>query len=209
MKYTGVIAGLGNPGSQYHGTRHNMGFMAVDSLLEHTQREGRVEELSGAKYKSELWQCSLPEISTWLMLKPQTFMNLSGEAVQPLLAWHKIPPASLLVIHDDLDIPPGDVRFKLGGGDAGHNGLKSITQLLGTADYYRLRVGIGRPLIREDVTRWVLSRPSPDAIAALNAIWPVVRQSSLLFLSEGSSAVMNFLKNAKKKEQKDKPSTPK
>lgn len=99
---------------------------------------------------------------------PQTFMNLSGQCVQPLLVWHKLKPEQLVVAHDELDIPAGELRFKRGGGNAGHNGLKSITELLGTPDFYRLRLGIGRPPHKGDVINWVLGRPdaeTPNACA--------------------------------------------
>ena len=125
--------------------------------------------MNGSKFSCELLRVDLPELrGPWLVAKPQTFMNLSGQSVQPLLAWHKIPPNRLVVAHDELDIPAGHLRFKFGGGNAGHNGLKSISQLLGTPDFYRLRIGIGRPQHKGDVTNWVLGRPSGDDAAAID-----------------------------------------
>ncbi len=159
MEYQGIIVGLGNPGAQYAGTRHNTGFDFVDALLAHAERDGSCAALSGGKFKCELWKFQLPDWGWWLAAKPQTFMNLSGESVQPLLAWHKMTPEALVVAHDELDIPAGALRFKCGGGNAGHNGLKSITQMLGTPDFQRLRIGIGRPPFKGDVTNWVLGRP--------------------------------------------------
>ena len=112
----------------------------------------------------ELLRVDLPELrGPWLVAKPQTFMNLSGQSVQPLLAWHKIPPNRLVVAHDELDIPAGHLRFKFGGGNAGHNGLKSITELLGTQNFYRLRIGIGRPRERFQVSDWVLTTMKEEA----------------------------------------------
>lgn len=163
MDYKGVIAGLGNPGSRYQHTRHNCGFDFVDALIDRARGNGTADELNGGKFSCELWRLRLPELKGWwLAAKPQTFMNLSGQCVQPLLAWHKLAAGQLLVVHDELDIPAGELRFKKGGGNAGHNGLKSITELLGTPDFYRLRMGIGRPLHKGDVTNWVLGRPDPE-----------------------------------------------
>ena len=163
MDYNGVLVGLGNPGSRYEGTRHNYGFAVVDALVDFAQRHGAAESLNGGKFSCELWRIRLKELGgVWLAAKPQTFMNLSGQSVQPLLAWHKLRPSDLVVAHDELDIPAGEMRFKLGGGNAGHNGLKSITELLGTPDFYRLRMGIGRPPHKGDVTNWVLGRPDGE-----------------------------------------------
>ena len=170
MDLNGLIVGLGNPGPKYRGTRHNTGFMTVQLLLEEVERgNGRSpESLSGSRFNALLWRIQIPGGGTWLVAMPQTFMNLSGQSVQPLLAWHKIPPNRLVVAHDELDIPAGHLRFKFGGGNAGHNGLKSISQLLGTPDFYRLRIGIGRPQHKGDVTNWVLGRPSGDDAAAID-----------------------------------------
>ena len=162
MAVSGLLVGLGNPGKEYELTRHNMGFLFVDELL----REFRdVSSQSGDKFRCQLWKGVLPGMQEqWLVAKPQTFMNLSGECVQPLAAWHRIPPERILVIHDELDLEPGRMKFKRGGGNAGHNGLKSITQRLGTPDFYRLRLGIGRsPHGGGDTVNWVLGRiPAAD-----------------------------------------------
>ncbi len=166
MEYKGILVGLGNPGPKYVGTRHNLGFALVDYILDNVGAQ--VESMSGSKFKCELWRCRLfddaPQISGWwLLAKPLTFMNLSGECVQPLLAWHKLKPANLVVLHDELDIKVGELRFKTGGGNAGHNGLKSINQHLGTPDFHRLRLGIGRPEHQmQDVSSWVLSTPCKE-----------------------------------------------
>ncbi len=181
MDLRGVLVGLGNPGPKYAGTRHNTGFLLVDRLLELAHREGEVEELRGKSFECELWRVRRRALDgLWLVARPQTFMNLSGQCVQPLLAWHRLPPSMLVVAHDELDLPPGALRFKLGGGDAGHNGLKSITQRLGTGEYHRLRLGIGRPLQREDVTGWVLGRmPREQA-----ELWEDAMDAGLLVLSD-------------------------
>lgn len=169
MDFSGVLVGLGNPGPTYDGTRHNCGFALVEHLLQTVLREGgEVQEVSGNKFSCRLWRVRSALLGgVWLAAMPQTFMNLSGQCVQPLLAWHKVSPDRLLVAHDELDIPPGELRFKFGGGNAGHNGLKSINQQLGTPDFYRLRIGIGRPPVRGDVSNWVLGRPGPDDAAPI------------------------------------------
>ena len=151
-----LIAGLGNPTREYDKTRHNVGFSVIDVLADKYNID-----VSDRKHKA-LCGRGVIEGEKVLLLKPQTFMNLSGQCVQPLLAWHKIRPDQLVVVHDELDIPAGELRFKKGGGNAGHNGLKSITQLLGTPDFYRLRIGIGRPPQKGDVINWVLGRPGSE-----------------------------------------------
>lgn len=193
MEYTGLLVGLGNPGRQYEGTRHNMGFACIDEILRDAERQGRVESLQGNKFKCELWRCTLGKgRAWWLAAKPQTFMNCSGESVQPLLAWHKLPVDALVVLHDELDIGPGFLRFKTGGGNAGHNGLKSITQLLGTPDFHRLRLGIGRPPFKGDVTNWVLGRPSAEECRAHEALMPQAVQCLQVFAERGTREATTF-----------------
>lgn len=193
MDYEGLLAGLGNPGRQYDGTRHNLGFDLIDAILEHAHRHGRVESLSGGKFKCELWRCTLGSAKGWwLAAKPQTYMNCSGESVQPLLAWHKLTPAHLVVLHDELDIAPGCLRFKTGGGNAGHNGLKSITQHIGTPDFHRLRMGIGRPPFKGDVTNWVLGRPTSEEQAAMDAMLPEALHTLEIFSAQGTKEAAAF-----------------
>jgi len=161
MPSLGLIVGLGNPGTKYEGTRHNIGFLLLDALMRSMEH---VSSLS-SRFNGELWKASFSGLEgEWILAKPQTFMNLSGECVQPLAAWHRIDPSHILVIHDELDLPAGRMKFKIGGGNAGHNGLKSITERLGTPNFARLRIGIGRsPAGRSDdenaVVGWVLGRP--------------------------------------------------
>lgn len=139
-----LIVGLGNPGKEYQNNRHNIGFKVVDSLI---------QTLGAMKQSSKNFQGELYKSSTLLLLKPSTFMNLSGESVQSVLNFYKI--TDFLVIHDELDLPFGAVKFKFGGGNGGHNGLKSIDSLCGNA-YYRIRYGIGKPAIKAQVIHWVL-----------------------------------------------------
>ncbi|MDD4702294.1 MAG: aminoacyl-tRNA hydrolase, partial [Desulfovibrio sp.] len=131
---------------------------------------------------------------TWLAAKPQTFMNLSGQSVQPLLAWHKLPPSVLVVAHDELDIPTGEIRFKLGGGNAGHNGLKSITELLGTPDFYRVRIGIGRPPHKGDVTNWVLGRAQNEDAERMQQSMAGALDTLFAFAEKGLDSALRVAK---------------
>lgn len=159
MDIDGLFLGLGNPGASYAGTRHNIGFMVVDTFLEECSRLGDVSPLSGGKKRYDAWKCRLPLPGSpiWIVAKPQTYMNKSGEAAVPLLQFYRIPVSRLFVAHDELDLPLGKMRLKFGGGAAGHNGIKSIAECLGTQDFYRLRLGIGKPA-RYDTTSFVLGR---------------------------------------------------
>lgn len=197
MAYTGMIAGLGNPGSRYDGTRHNYGFILVDLLLDLAQREGSLEEMNGKKFHALLWRFSLPQMpGQWLAIKPLTFMNESGHAIQPALAWHKMSAAQLIVAHDELDLPCGQLRFKFGGGLAGHNGLASIAQRLDSNDFYRLRIGIDKPQTRDQVIDWVLSRPEKEDREKIRAILPFAIETLFIFSRDGLNAAAVFARNA-------------
>ena len=187
--FDGLIVGLGNPGSRYEGTRHNFGFMLVDALADDAERNRRpIREESGSKFRCRLWRVELPDGGTWLMAKPETFMNLSGECVQPLAAWHRIEPAQILVLHDELDLPTGRMRFKRGGGNAGHNGLASITQRLGTPDFYRLRLGVGRPPHGGETVNWVLGHFFAEERPALALVIPEAVKVVHDFAARGAEA---------------------
>lgn len=136
----GLIVGLGNVGGEYERTRHNAGFWFVDRLAQRAGASFRNER----KFSAALARARLGPFEVWLA-KPSTYMNLSGQAVGALASFYRLTPAQILVVHDELDLEPGDVRLKLGGGSAGHNGLKSIRDHLSSADFWRLRVGIGHP----------------------------------------------------------------
>ena len=144
-----LVIGLGNPGIKYHHSRHNIGWDVFEELSFANQLNWN------EKFKG-LYTVYNNGAEKIYFLKPQTFMNLSGESVQPLMAFFKIPIENILVVHDELDLPFGTIAFKKGGGLAGHNGLKSITEKLGSQEFKRLRVGIGRP-VHGDVSNWVLS----------------------------------------------------
>ncbi len=163
MEFGGLFLGLGNPGVVYTDTRHNFGFMTVDALLEVCRRGGDLFPISGGGKKYEAWKCRLPLPASppWIVAKPLTFMNRSGEAAVTLLQFYRIPVSRLVVAHDELDLPLGRMRFKKGGGAAGHNGIRSIAETLGSPDFYRLRLGIGKPE-GYDATSFVLGRFSAE-----------------------------------------------
>ena len=150
-----LIVGLGNPGSDYEETRHNAGFWFCMRLAATLKVPLRHE----ARFHGLLGQ--IPGQKLWILL-PQTFMNRSGQAVGAFMRFHRIAPAEMLVVHDELDIPPGQLRLKFGGGLGGHNGLKDITAHLDTQDYWRLRIGIGHPGDRNEVVNYVLKPPRRD-----------------------------------------------
>jgi len=161
-----LFAGLGNPGPQYEATRHNAGFWWVDA----------VARALGAQWEAErgfhglVARASVQGQNIWL-LKPQTFMNLSGQSVAALARFYRIAPPEILVAHDELDLPPGQAKLKQGGGHAGHNGLRDIHAKLGSPDYWRLRLGIGHPGHKSEVTNWVLRQaPLDERIALEQAI---------------------------------------
>jgi peptidyl-tRNA hydrolase, PTH1 family len=141
-----LIVGLGNPDLQYKNNRHNVGFMVIDALIDD---QSSCEKITKANFKGELFKAP-----SMLLLKPTTYMNLSGESVRAVDDYFK--PDQIIVIHDDLDLPFGTLRFKIGGGHGGHNGLRSIDAHIGI-EYIRVRIGIGKPLHKSDVAKYVLS----------------------------------------------------
>ena len=145
-----LIAGLGNPGPEYAGNRHNCGFMVADVLAGRMRAPFKRDRSRARVATGRLSGCPVT------LAKPQTFMNLSGRPVAALRTFYKIPVERIVVIHDELDIPFGTIRLKQGGGDNGHNGLRSVTAALGSRDYLRVRVGIGRPPGRMDPADFVL-----------------------------------------------------
>lgn len=161
-----LIVGLGNPGLQYFGTRHNAGFWFIDALA---QQHG-VQFGSDIKLHAETVKATIEGQAVWL-LKPTTFMNKSGIAIASALRYYKIAPQEMLVAHDDLDLPAGTGRLKFDGGHGGQNGLRDIFTYLGHGKFYRLRLGIGHPGHKDQVTPWVLGRPGKtDETAILSAV---------------------------------------
>ncbi len=185
---TYIIAGLGNPGPSYQWTRHNAGFLFLDRLAH--QNTISITKKSFSGYSGE-WSFAGHRL---ILLKPQTFMNLSGNSVMQSLQFHKLPTSNLIVVHDDLDLPYGTVRFKQGGGHGGHNGLRSIMEQLGRSDFIRLRIGIGKPL-HGDTTNHVLGKIPPDQMEQLPRILDGAVEMFEVMLSEGLLKSMSLFNN--------------
>ena len=162
-----LIVGLGNPGKEYERTRHNAGFWLVERFASSKgialRKDGKFKALVGQI------QGTSPAGAAWLLL-PQSFMNASGQAVQMLAGFFRIKPDEILVIHDELDFPPGVAKLKQGGGIAGHNGLKDISQRLATHEYWRLRIGVGKPPADAEGADYVLQRPPAEERAAIDSV---------------------------------------
>ncbi len=181
-----LIVGLGNPGPQYQKTRHNVGFMVADALA------GRIGGAfsSHKKSNSDIVQARLGRRSV-VVAKPRTFMNLSGQPVAALARFFSIDAANIVVVHDELDIDFGALRLKLGGGEGGHNGLRSISQHLSTKDYLRVRVGVGRPPGRMDPASFVLKPFSAAERKDLGVVVEEAADAAELLLSAGLEAAQN------------------
>ena len=174
-----LVVGLGNPGKKYEATRHNAGFWWVERLAHAV----RVDLRESARFHGRAGKLADPH-EIWLLL-PDTFMNESGRAVAALAGFYKVEPGEILVVHDELDLPPGRARLKKGGGTGGHNGLNDIAARLGTKDFWRLRLGIGHPrdnaATQQEVTDYVLHKPGAadhaaieDAISGSLEVWPLL-----------------------------------
>jgi len=183
-----LIVGLGNPGPKYLWTRHNAGFIVLDRFANLNGIAVSKKSFDGLYGEGNLHGYRL------LLLKPQTFMNLSGRSVAAALRFHKITPADLLIIHDDLDIPFGQIKLKEGGGHGGHNGLRSLHQELGTGDYTRLRVGIGRPS-RGDMADYVLNNFAKSEMDSLPQLVDGVVDGLEMYLREGLPKTMSLYNN--------------
>jgi peptidyl-tRNA hydrolase, PTH1 family len=182
---TYVIAGLGNPGPQYQWTRHNAGFLFLDRIAHLENVSINRKTFSGLAGEWNFRDNRL------ILLKPQTFMNLSGKSVMQALQFYKLPLSQLLVVHDELDLPYGTVRFKQGGGHGGHNGLKSIQEQLGKGDFTRLRVGIGRPP-HGDTVNYVLGNIPPDQMETLPRILDGGMDMLEMMLNDGLPKAMSL-----------------
>lgn len=180
-----LVVGLGNPGSRYARNRHNIGFIIADAVA---RRYGFAAYRD--RFKGELAEGQIGE-GKYLLLKPQTFMNDSGEAVLAAMSFYKIPPSEIVVIHDELDLKPGKIRVKRGGGSAGHNGLRSIDALIG-ADYWRVRIGIGHPGVRELVMPYVLQNfPQDEVTEWVTPLVDAVAETFPLLLAGDAPAFMS------------------
>jgi PTH1 family peptidyl-tRNA hydrolase len=178
-----AVIGLGNPGPEYAETRHNAGFMVVDALAARGAAKLQ-KKFSGRTATAWLGDTRLE------LLEPLTFMNDSGRSAQPFCAWHRIDPTEVVVVHDELDLPFGVVRIKVGGGHGGHNGLRSLVKHLGTGDFVRVRVGIGRPP-RGEVTPWVLGRFPSEERRLLPEVIERASEACLATARDGARTAMN------------------
>jgi peptidyl-tRNA hydrolase, PTH1 family len=185
-----LVAGLGNPGPEYAGNRHNLGFHVVDLLA------SRI----GARFKRDRARVHAatgrlggpgPGGTPVLIVKPTSFMNLSGGPITSVSNFYKIPPDRTVVVHDELDLPFGTIRLKLGGGDNGHNGLRSVTTSLGTRDYYRVRIGVGRPPGRQDPAEFLLRDFTPAERKELPLIIDRAADAVETLLAHGLAAAQN------------------
>ncbi len=166
MAQTWLIVGLGNPGPQYAATRHNAGALVVDELA--ARRDASFKAHRGNARVAETWL--RPGAARLVLAKPNSFMNLSGGPVASLAAYYGVAPDRIVIVHDELDIPFDTVKLKTGGGHGGHNGVRDVAKALGTADFLRVRVGIGRPPGRQDAADWVLQNWSSTERSALPSL---------------------------------------
>lgn len=188
-RLTWLIAGLGNPGRQYAATRHNIGYMIVDELARYLPAGERRHRFDG-----ELIETSEPQ-GRIVLLKPETFMNLSGNAVAAAARWYRVPAERLLVIHDDLDLPFGQLRLRARGSSGGHNGLASVIERMGTGEIPRLRIGIGRPEHGNTIP-YVLSRFSAEEERALPEVTKLAAEAARSWYQDGIDAAMNTFNRA-------------
>ncbi len=187
-----LIAGLGNPGPEYAQTRHNAGFRFLDAVVSDSGMQWRHE----SRFSGDAGRLSVAGKELWL-LAPRTFMNHSGEAVAKLAHYYKIPVAEILVVHDELDLAPGAVRLKIGGGNGGHNGLTDVTEKLGSPDYLRLRIGIGHPGSAAQVVSYVLKRAPSSEQALIDEAIERARQQLPEIVRGEYQKVMNALHSQK------------
>ena len=183
-----LLVGLGNPGPQYALTRHNAGFLALDAFASRSERVASFR----ARFDGQYGELELSGTRVGL-LKPETFMNLSGRSVRSAMAFFKVDPSELLVVHDDLDVPFGELRLKEGGGDGGHRGLRSISGDLGTPNYGRLRVGIGRPPphFQGDIADFVLQAFALEEKNELETVLVNASQVMGAVITDGLTHTMN------------------
>jgi PTH1 family peptidyl-tRNA hydrolase len=184
-----VVAGLGNPGPEYSATRHNVGFMVAELFA---ARNGFALKKKGHQAIYGIGRCAGQEL---LVLLPQTFMNRSGASVASVTRSQQLKPADLIVVHDDIDLPFGSLRIKVGGGHGGHNGLRDIRSVLGSGDFVRLRIGVGRPPAGGDVARYVLREFSPTEKKQLDDLLLMAVQALEMLLEHGLQPAMNAFNN--------------
>lgn len=179
-----MLVGLGNPGKDYAKTRHNIGFIFLDYLA----------EKFNLSFKQSRWQAEITKETLWgrqvILLKPLTYMNRSGQAVGEACRYHHIEPSEMLVIHDDLDLELGKIKLVTNRGTGGHNGIRSIVEHLGTRDFMRIRVGIGRPRTKEEVSNYVLNRFAPEEQVLIQQTLENIEEAVQLVFAKGTLAAM-------------------
>lgn len=185
-----LFVGLGNPGAQYVNNRHNVGFMVLDSIIE--QSAGVYPDYR-AKFQGHISEGRIGSQKV-ILLKPQTYMNNSGQSVGQVAKFYKIEPDNIIVFHDELDIAPGLVRVKQGGGNAGHNGLKSIQAHLGDSDFWRVRIGIGRPQYKGQVSDYVLSDFSKEESKTLSPLVDFMGDKASKIIEENPKSYQGLIK---------------
>ena len=186
-KLTWIVAGLGNPGLEYEPTRHNAGFRTMDELAKQCG-----VKLDQMKFKSDCGEAMLGEVRC-LLMKPTTYMNLSGDAIAAAANFYKIPPEQVLVIYDDISLPPGKLRLRRKGSAGGHNGIKSIIAQLGTEEFPRIRVGVGaKPNPQYDLADWVLSKFSEEDMTALQPALEHAADAAKKIVSGDMNGAMNL-----------------
>lgn len=201
-----LFVGLGNPGPEYQATRHNAGFWWLEALAQQLQAKFVMDKA----YHGLVARATVNGQALWL-LKPQTFMNLSGKAVAALAHFFKIEPAEILVAHDEIDIAPGEAKLKLGGSHAGHNGLRDIHARLGSDQYWRLRLGVGHPGVKSEVINWVLKNPSLEDRLAIDQSLERALKALPFFLSgdmERATMLVHTSKPPRIKPPRHDPSVP-
>lgn len=195
MSIKGIICGLGNPGPRYAMTRHNAGFMTIDKIIENAGHNP--EESVRLKKETDtymLWEWEFSgDHETWLLVKPLTFMNRSGRAISRILSGKSLDYSKLLIIHDEVDIDLGKLRIKMAGGLAGHNGLRSISNDIGTRDFARLRFGVGRPEDGSDLAQYVLTKFAPDELTLLGETLDRAARAVSVFKESGLEKTRDFL----------------
>ncbi len=191
---TFLLIGLGNPGREYANTRHNFGFMLIDRIAVRLNARGMKVQSKAIVMNTVYEECKL------ILAKPQTFMNLSGQSVQGLVHFYKIPLTNVMILSDDLDIPFGTIRIRASGGPGGQRGLGSILEKLGTKDVPRLRLGIGRPPGRMDPAAYVLQNFSKDESQTLSEVLDHAAEAVLAFVSHGLNKAMNEFNGSVEKE---------
>ncbi|NJM56588.1 MAG: aminoacyl-tRNA hydrolase [Synechococcales cyanobacterium RU_4_20] len=186
-----LIVGLGNPGTKYDGTRHNIGFEAIDAL----SRRWSIDLADTKKFKGYFGEGPVPRAGKMRLLKPTTYMNLSGQAIRSVLDWYKLEPESVLIIYDDMDLPTGRLRLRLSGSAGGHNGMKSAIAHLSSQDFPRLRIGIGSPREGDrkgETISHVLGRFAPEERPQITKVLKLVVEATEMALDQGFEKAMSL-----------------